>query len=380
MKKKKIIIFTSAGGGGHTAATQALKSYLGDTYDIVVLDMFLDVIKFFIVPQKYSWTDAYNDALKKKQIVFINVLKFIARGVFRAIRPISIRLIIKAIKPHNPDCLISLIPLTNDATLAAAEQLNIPFFLVPTDFDPRAYFYGIKNPTYEKFYIARVIDDPQIDKYLYGTGIRRDKVINTGFVIRADFFQSKDPVALKKKLGVPEKVPVVMIMLGSAGSDNTYTIARELHKVNMPCHVIFCTGRYSKIGNKIKALNLPSHITMQVIGFTQDISDLMATADIFVTKPGPNSISEALQMNVPLIVATFGRTLSWEKFNINYVKKHTFGVVANTVNDIYRAIKLLLESPKMLKNIKDHIQARQRTDLNKTIPEALAHIFNDANR
>jgi processive 1,2-diacylglycerol beta-glucosyltransferase len=373
--KKKIIIFTSAGGGGHTAATQALISYLGDKYEIIVLDMFLDVIKFIIIPQRYSFTDVYNDALKKGQIIFINTLKFIARGVFRAIRPLSVRLIVKAIKAHNADCLISLIPLTNDATLAAAEQLNIPFFLIPTDFDQRAYLYGIKNSTYEKFYIARVIDDPKIDSYLYSTGIKPDKVINTGFVIRADFFAPKDPAALKKKLHIPEKVPVILIMLGSTGSDNTYTIARELHKINIRCHVIFCTGRYTRIRRKIGTLKLPPHITTHVLGFTKDISDLMATADIFVTKPGPNSISEALQMNVPLIVATFGRTLSWEKFNITYVTKHSFGAVADTINELYRALKQLLESPRALNKIQERIQARKRVDLSKTIPEALDYIL-----
>lgn len=275
----------------------------------------------------------------------------------------------------NVDCVISLIPLVNDAILHVCQELDIPFFLIPTDFDQRTYLYGIKNPTYKKFFIARVIDDAKADEYLHNAGIQPNQIIDTGFILRADFFEPKDPAALKKKLQIPEKTPVIMIMLGSTGSDNTYVIARELHKINIPCHVIFCIGRYKKIERKINALKLPDHITIQVIGFTQDISDLMATADIFVTKPGPNSISEALQMNVPIILATFERTLFWEKFNIGYVTKHTFGIVAHTIHDIYRTIKELLESPLELKKIKDHIKAREKKDIRKNIQDALAHIF-----
>ena len=114
---------------------------------------------------------------------------------------------------------------------------------------------------------------------------------------------------------------------------------------------------------------------MHVIGFTQDIADLLATTDIFVTKPGPNSISEALQMNVPIIIATFGRTLSWEKFNITYITKHNYGIVAKTIHDVYRAIQDLLSSPSKLTAIKNNIKAREKKDIRHTIQAAMARIL-----
>ncbi len=375
MSKKKLIIFTSSGGGGHTAATQALTSYLESTYEIITIDIFNDVFKLVIIPKKLTLTDGYNLLLKKRFILLINICEPIYRFGFSCLFSFNTGLVKKALMAHKPDCVISVVPIVNDAILAACQEMDISFFLIPTDFDPRHYLYGIKNPTYKKFFLARVIDDPKIDSYLYGTGIPRDQVLDTGFVIRADFFIPKDPTALKKKLRIPEKVPVIMILLGSAGSDNTYTIARELHKLNTPCHVLFCIGRYTAIHDKITALPLPDHITIQVIEFTQDIADLMAVSDMFVTKPGPNSMSEALQMDVPIVIATFGRTLLWEKFNIGYVTKHGFGKVADTVNDIYRTIKELLESPSRLKIIRERIAAREKKDIHKTIQEALAHIL-----
>jgi processive 1,2-diacylglycerol beta-glucosyltransferase len=375
MKKKKIVIFTVASGGGHTAATQALTEYLGSTYEIIPIDFITEVLHLYIIPKYYSFNDVYNFLLKKNWITFVNISKGIVWAFFKMIKPLAARLIKKAILRHSPDCIISVIPLGNNATLAVAKDLNIPFFIIPTDYDPRTYFYHVSNVNYDKFYIARVIDDPKINSYILKTGVRRENVLDTGFVLRRDFFTSKDPAALKQKFNIPQNVPVIMVMLGAAGSDNSYKIARELHKLNTRCHFIFCAGRDEGARKKISALRLPPHITMTVLGFTKEVADLLATADIFVTKPGPNSVAEGIQMKVPLVLATFGRTLTWETFDIGYVIKNSYGVKADTVNDIYRELKLLLESPNTLKNIKHHLEIRKNIDLEKNLQDALAHIL-----
>src|SRR5271154_4546468 len=155
--KKKIIIFTSSGGGGHISAAHALTAYLGSTYDIVVLDMYAEVMKFYLIPGKYSCNDVYNYLLKNGWILTLNMLEHVCRGVFAIINPLSIWRIKQAIAPHKPDCLISIVPLSNRPTLDVAQELNIPFFLIPVDFDPRTFLFGIKNPIYEKFYIAQVV-------------------------------------------------------------------------------------------------------------------------------------------------------------------------------------------------------------------------------
>lgn len=375
MNKKKIVIFTVAAGGGHTAATQALTEYLGQTYEIIPLDFITDVLHLYIIPKRYSFNDVYNFMLKKNWILFLNIAKFIVYAFFTLINPITVYLIRKKITSISPDCIISVIPHGNKATLTIAQALNIPFFIIPTDYDPRNYFYGIHNAFYDKFYIARVIDDSKIESYIHKTGIRRDNILETGFILRSEFFTPKDRHALKAKFNIPPHVPVIMVMLGAAGSDNSYKIARELHKLNMPCHFIFCAGRDESARKKISELRLPSHITMTVLGFTKEISDLLATADIFVTKPGPNSVAEGVQMKVPLVLATFGRTLSWETFDVDYVIKNSYGVKADTVHDIYRDLQQLLESPHTLNNIKHHLEMREKVDLKKNLLDALAHIL-----
>jgi processive 1,2-diacylglycerol beta-glucosyltransferase len=341
-----------------------------------VLDMFTDVMNLYLLPGKYSCNDIYNYALIKGHIRILNVMKTIVHYFFIVIKPFNAWLIKKTIVPHKPDCLISIVPLSNAATLAVAQELNIPFFLIPVDLDPRTFLCGIKNPSYDKFYIADVVQHPKIHAYIADAGIKKDRIIHTGFVVRPDFLEPKDPVALKKKFNIPENVPVIMIMLGSTGSDHAYTLAQQLfNNIHTQCHIIFCVGRQKEMEEKIKSLKHPSHISVQVIGFTREISNLLATADIYVTKPGSNSFAEALQMNIPMIIARFGKTLKWEQFNVHYLTSHKMGMVADGEEAIQKSITYLLDNPDELKSMKDIMKARKKFDLDNNINNALADIM-----
>ncbi len=46
----------------------------------------------------------------------------------------------KYLTQHQPDLIISVIPLINNLVLKVAQKLNIPFLLIPTDLD-RNYCY-----------------------------------------------------------------------------------------------------------------------------------------------------------------------------------------------------------------------------------------------
>ena len=49
------------------------------------------------------------------------------------------------------------------------------------------------------------------------------------------------------------------------------------------------------------------------LGFTRRIADYLAASDLLVTKPGPGSLAEALQQQVPVVVASHARTIPQER-------------------------------------------------------------------
>ena len=70
----------------------------------------------------------------------------------------------------------------------------------------------------------------------------------------------------------------------------------------------------------------------------------MALADFFIGKPGPGSISEALQFHLPVIVECNSRTLPQERYNAEWVTENGYGIVVPSFKEIAPAVQRLLRS------------------------------------
>ena len=69
----------------------------------------------------------------------------------------------------------------------------------------------------------------------------------------------------------------------------------------------------------------------------------MQLADYFIGKPGPGSISEAIAMRLPVIVARNAWTLPQERYNTDWVREQGIGIVLPDFRRIAAAVDELLE-------------------------------------
>ena len=69
----------------------------------------------------------------------------------------------------------------------------------------------------------------------------------------------------------------------------------------------------------------------------------MALGDFFIGKPGPGSISEALQFGLPVIVERNARTMPQERYNCTWLVEKRMGMVVQDFRDIGTAVEQLLE-------------------------------------
>ena len=65
---------------------------------------------------------------------------------------------------------------------------------------------------------------------------------------------------------------------------------------------------------------------MTVLGFRNNVPELMRAADLLVTKAGPGAIAEASIAEVPVVVYDF--IPGQERGNLDYVRTNGIGVVA----------------------------------------------------
>ena len=67
-----------------------------------------------------------------------------------------------------------------------------------------------------------------------------------------------------------------------------------------------------------------------VLGFTPQIRHFMQLSDFFIGKPGPGSISEAIQQGLPVIVVRNTWTMPQERYNTDWVKENDAGIVLDS--------------------------------------------------
>jgi 1,2-diacylglycerol 3-beta-galactosyltransferase len=96
----------------------------------------------------------------------------------------------------------------------------------------------------------------------------------------------------------------------------------------------------------------------------------MRLADFFIGKPGPGSISEALQMGLPVIVERNSFTLPQERYNADWVREKQVGFVLPNFRGIEEAVRKMLE-PDTLAQLRANAAALQNRAVFE-IPDLLA--------
>lgn len=379
INKKKILILTSSGGGGHLSATTALEHCLGHDYNVQSIHIFKLLQNFdpirVITFNRYSCEELFNKFLPKK---YFRLLTFISRlgtqYIHRRRKKIREKLRNYCLE-NKPAVIISVVPIMNYIILDIAQELNIPFLLIPTDLDVTIYIQHIKKPTYKQFYIGLPFNDEDTLKPIKKAGISKEHIFIVGAPLKKDFFTSQRKVILKHKYRLRDDKPVIMILMGSHGSNETEKYTQQLLKLKIPVYLLVCIGKNQKSKEKLEQLAVPEHITVSVIEFTPHIADYMAMADILISKSGSQSVCEALYMNTPLFLDATSALLPWEKFNHTFIKKHHFGDCIKQHKRIVPLISSLLEHPQKLSSYKQHLEKLEKKNFADELDKLLRKIL-----
>ena len=116
-----------------------------------------------------------------------------------------------------------------------------------------------------------------------------------------------------------------------------------------------------------------SEIIVKIIGFTNIMNDILSSVDILVTKPGGLTTTEALLKEVPMIIPYF--IPGQESENLDFLTN--CGVAIRTTNKISvkSAIKVLLDNPERLNNIKKNIRVIKKMNSSENIANLSLEIF-----
>jgi len=205
-------------------------------------------------------------------------------------------------------------------------------------------------------------------------GHDRDHVfLASGMILRPKFYQeiSVDRSAGRKRLGLDPDRPTGLVLFGGQGSSTILQIAKKLNAGQANLQLILVCGKNQKLVKAAKGLDM--RFPMFVEGFTSEVHSYMALADFFIGKPGPGSISEALQFHLPVIIECNAATLPQERFNAEWVTEKKFGIVLKSFRNINQGVEQLLE-PATFAQLRANAGAYKNRALFE-IPEFLEQIL-----
>ncbi len=346
--RKLTIVFHHA-GGGHQSAADALKATLSSQqhpWDITLLDIqeLLDPLDLIRRATGLRIQDTYNLILRKGWTRFARQLLIVLQTTIRVYHSPIVKLLRTYWAEHPSDLVLSVIPhfnreiaesLSPDGTGVAGP----PFVTLITDLADFPPHFWIER---ESEYI--IAGTERARQQALTIGLPDNHIFRTsGMILKPRFYEkiSVDRVAERKKLGLEPNCPTGIVLFGGHGSQVMLDITKELNQAGVPVQLILICGHNQKLATELKHLNTIKPIA--VVGFAQNVEYYMALSDCFIGKPGPGSISEALQFHLPVIVECNSKTLPQERYNAEWVTEKGYGIVVPTFQQIAPAVQRLLD-------------------------------------
>ena len=342
MRRITILFFDA--GGGHRNASEALKTTLQDqSWEVELLNVqeLLDSIDFIRGLTGLRIQDGYNLILRKGWTRLSPPLLRILQRVIRMRHKRITKVFRNYWTLHPTDLVLSVIPHFNRAIAESIKEVmpRVPFVTCITDFaDYPPNFWMEKESEYI------ICGTERAKQQAFDLGHLPEKVFQvSGMILKPKFYQKPvvDRVAERKKLGLLPDVPTGVVLFGGHGSPAMIEITKHLDQSLAPVQLIMLCGHSQKIFDELKSLQLTKK--MFVEGFTKNVDYYMSLADFLIGKPGPGSISEALQYHLPVIVERNANTMPQERYNTVWLEEQRMGIVLNDFQEIASGVEKLLE-------------------------------------
>jgi Glycosyltransferase family 28 C-terminal domain len=345
MERTLTIVFFDA-GGGHRSAAEALKSVLENQeqpWSVELLNLQEQLDKLDIVRKLTGirLQDAYNLILRKGWTRLTPQLLPAMQTVIRMFHRPTVKMLQEYWRQNPTDLVLSAIPHFNRA-LAESIRKTTPrtaFVTLLTDFADYAPHFWIERQ--KQFLICGT---ERAQQQAFELGHDRDHVfLASGMIMKPKFYQrtSVNVSEERKRLGLKPDVPVGIVLFGGHGSGTMLDIVKRINTAPVKVQLILICGKNKKLQTAIK--NLETRFPIFVEGFTQNVDYYMSLSDFFIGKPGPGSITEALQFHLPVIVECNGRTLPQERYNAQWVTEKRVGIVLKSFRRITEGVEQLLD-------------------------------------
>jgi processive 1,2-diacylglycerol beta-glucosyltransferase len=159
---------------------------------------------------------------------------------------------------------------------------------------------------------AYAVADERVRASLIAWGAMPERVVVCGIPVEREFQRQRtqgEIAATRLRFGLERDAPVVLLMGGGMGPTRMDEVAAELCRADVPLQLVAVAGhdhrasrRLERVRDEHAVARPASRVTLQVLGWEDEIAQLMRAASVLVTKPGGLSTSEAAACALPCVL------------------------------------------------------------------------------
>lgn len=370
MEKKKILILLADVNNGHRSAANALinvfdKKYKGK-FDIEVEDLFkwADVEPFNTSDASYSLFTRNSTLLRISNFFFkLFNTEFVYNFFYKYTNN---RLYIEAyklIKKEKPDLIISVHPIVSMVVKELKKQTNL-FKSVTVITDLITLMRGWADDA------SDLVICPTMDAVntLVRYGVDINKITYPLFPINPNFNEIRDKKKILKEVGLSSEKPIILITGGGGGTSTMFKHIKELAK-REELQLLIVTAKQEVLRSELE-LRFKKNKNVKVMGYVNNMQDLMSIADIIIGKPGPATILEIELLNKKAILTN--PVGEQEVGNINYALRNPrFRYVGKDFSKLDDVIEDLLKAS----TFNSHDKPRRKKNESEIIVDSIVKLI-----
>ncbi len=218
------------------------------------------------------------------------------------------------------------------------------------------------------FVAHRYWADPDVDLYiapseetrrnLISQGVPLERVAAFGIPTNERFQLPVDKEAVIRSLGLKPDLPKILVMGGSLGLGPMKSVIRKLNKLPQPFDIIVVTGKNEELQERLVRKGPQLRHTTKILGFVENVHELMEIAEMIITKPGGITTAEALVKKLPMII--INPIPGQEAKNTEYLLSQNVAVEAEDANDVMLFVDEFLRNPRKLWTMREAAAALGR--------------------
>jgi processive 1,2-diacylglycerol beta-glucosyltransferase len=232
---------------------------------------------------------------------------------------------------------------------------------VVTDFEIHGMWLGAES---DHYFVAT----EEARTHLEALGVAPATITVSGIPTHPVFAENKDQAAMRRKYGLQEDIPTILVSPGGFDTANARRLLDALTGADLPAQIIAACGRNLGLHAAIDEATGGNPL-VKTVGFTTDMDEYMAASDLMIGKPGGLTTSESLVKGLAWVVVN--PIPGQEERNAIYLLENGAGVWCNNLHTLPFKVRTVLREPSRLQAMRASSLRLGRPDAGAVIAHAL---------